>query len=88
MDIHAGAHGGQPALGAGHLEARQDLLLGAVPLEFRVGRICRRAVDEVGQARFQRPESGLERVEAKSLDARSTSNGERPVGYERWSIGT
>ena len=88
MDIHAGVHGGQPALGAGHLEARQDLLLGAVPLEFRVGRICRRAVDEVTQVCLECVEGRVERVEAKSLDARPGSSREGPGGYERWSIGT
>jgi len=90
VHVDASVHRGQPALRTGQLEPRHHLLLGAVPPEPRVGGTCRCAVDEVVDACLERVERGLERVEAKSLDARPATNGERPVGYEsaRWSIGT
>jgi hypothetical protein len=88
VDIHAGAHGGQPALRAGQLEPRHDLLLGAVASELGAGGACRGGVDEVTQVCLECVEGRVERVEAKSLDARPGSSREGPGGYERWSIGT
>jgi hypothetical protein len=83
VDVDAGVHGGQPALGPGQLEPRHHLPLGAVPSELGIGGTRRRGVDEFVHPCLERIERGLERVEAKSLDARPASSGERPVGYER-----
>jgi hypothetical protein len=88
VDIHAGVHGGQPALRAGQLEPSNDLLLRAVAAELGVGRACRGGADEVIQVCLERVERRVERVEAKSLDAGPGSSREGPGGYERWSIGT
>jgi hypothetical protein len=83
VDVDAGVHGGQPALGPSQLEPRHHLLLWAVAPQLGICGTRRRSVDEFIHPCLERPEGGLERVEAKSLDARPASNGERPVGYER-----
>ena len=88
MHVDAGVHRWQPALRAGQLKPRHHLALGAVPSQLGVGGVFACAVDELVDSCLERVERGLERVEPVAFDARPGSNGERPVGYERWSIGT
>ena len=96
MHVDARAGAGQATLGTGKLNPGDDLLLGAVAMELRVGGVFFGAARELVDPGLELGQGVLERVEAPALDARARPDGERPGGYERapasaylrWSIGT
>lgn len=88
MNVDAGVGAGEASLGAGQLEAREDLLLGTVALELRLDRVGLRAVRQLADPGLELGQRALERVEALALDARFGPDREGPARYWRSPIGT
>jgi hypothetical protein len=71
-------HAGQATLGPGELDSGDDLFLGPVAAQLNVGGFPGSRLGELGDARPERVERRLERIEPQAVDARAGANGQRP----------
>jgi len=74
---------GQPALGTRELDPGHDLVGGAVAPEPRFGGSALRGLRDLFDPGLELGKRALQRVEARSLDASSGPDRERPGGYGR-----